>query len=65
MQKTVDLSDDQLNIIMHCLSEKRDELEILLKNHDGLEPETIRDLQLQHRDISECMRELQFYVVMK
>jgi hypothetical protein len=63
--KTVDLDDDQLNTILYCLSEKRDDLEVVLKNPDGLEPEALRDLQLQHRDINTVMRELQFYTVMK
>jgi hypothetical protein len=59
--KTVSLDDDQLNTILYCLSEKRDDLEVVLKNPDGLEPEALRDLQIQHRDINTVMRELQFY----
>ena len=63
--KTVDLDDDQINTIMRCLSEKREDLQVILKNPDGLNAETIRDLQLEYRYISECLRELQYYAIMK
>lgn len=63
--KTVDLDNEQIDLIVKVLKEKRDDLDVLLKNPDGLDVETVRELQLEHRDIGNVLRELQFYMIMK
>ena len=63
--KSVELNDYQIDLIIRILREKRDDLDVVLKNQDGLEIETVHELQMDHREINSVMRELQFYTVMK
>lgn len=63
--KSVELEDDYIRLIVKVLNEKRQDLAVILKNPDGLEQETIQKLELEHRDLGNIMRELQFYSVMK
>jgi hypothetical protein len=65
--KTVELTDEQITRIMSVLKEKIEDLDVVLKNSDsdGLSMETIRDLQLERRDINSIVTELQFYVIMQ
>lgn len=61
--KIVQLEEWQISLIIRLLKEKRDELDIAIKNPDGLEDETIRDLWIDHRNINDTLRELMFYAV--
>lgn len=62
---TVELEPEEIELLIKTLFEKRSELDVVLKNPDGLEAETIRDIQMEHRNINNVLRELQFYVVFK
>lgn len=61
--KTVELSEDYLDLVIRIMTEKRDELEFLLKNPDGLGDNTVKEIQLEHRDINNVVRELKYYCV--
>lgn len=63
--KTVELPEEQIDLMLDVLKEKRDDLMIILKEQEGLEDTTIRDIQLQHTQINDCIRELQFYAINK
>ena len=61
--RTIQLDDGQITLLILTLKEKRDELDVVLKNPDGLEQETIHECELRRRDINDIMRELQFYAI--
>jgi len=63
--KTVELTEEQISLLISVLKEKVDDLDVVLRNSEGLELETIRDLQIDRNDISSIITELQFYVIMK
>jgi hypothetical protein len=67
MSKTLsfELTEELRDLVIDVLKEKRDDLMILLKEQEGLEDTTIRDIQLQHTQINDCIRELQFYAINK
>jgi hypothetical protein len=61
--KTVELSEDYIDLVIRIMIEKRDELEVLLKNPEGLGENTIKEIQLEHRDLNNVVRELKYYCI--
>lgn len=61
MDKTVELTDEQLNLIIRTLLQRQSDLGVLLKEQEGLGAETIRDMLMEHRDLNNIIRELRFY----
>lgn len=61
VSETVELTEEQVNLLIKTLSEKCNDLQVLLSNSDGLGIETIHDIQLEHRDLNNIVRELQHY----
>jgi len=57
----LELEQAQVDLIDKILQNKIEELNVIIKNPDGLSAETIRDIQLEHRQINEILRELRFY----
>lgn len=63
--KLVQLDQEQINLILNILIEKRNDFDVLLTNQDGLEDTTIQEISLERRDIGNIVRELQFYATNK
>lgn len=61
----LDLTDQQVSLILSVLIEKRNDLDVIIRNPDGLSDETIRGTLLEHRDINNVIREIQFYGIKK
>lgn len=61
--KTVELDDAQIWLLITTCTEKKTDLEAVLKNTDGLNKETVQELQLRVRDLTDIIRELQFYAI--
>lgn len=61
----LDLTEQQVDLILSLLIEKRDDLDVIIKNPEGLSDETINDTLLDHRDINNVIREMQFYAIRK
>lgn len=61
----LDLTEQQVDLILSILIEKRDDLDVIIKNPEGLNDETINDTLLDHRDINNIIREIQFYAIKK
>jgi len=57
----LELEQAQVDLVDKILQNKIEELNVIIKNPDGLSAETIRDIQLEHRQINEILRELRFY----
>lgn len=62
---TVDLTEEQIDLIISVLIERVHDLDIIMKNGDGLSDETLHDLRIEHRDVNNIMRELQHYSTSK
>ncbi len=58
--KTVELSEENIDLILMILTKRNEELTDLLKQQD-LEDRTIRDMQLEQRDLNDIIRELVHY----
>jgi hypothetical protein len=61
--KVFQLTEDQADLIVSLLKEKRDELDMIIRNSDGLSDDTVRDMSLTRRDIANVIRELEFYSI--
>lgn len=57
----VELDQEEINLVLSILLDKRKDLDVVLKNQDGLEPETVKELLIEHRDIGNIVREMQFF----
>lgn len=65
MTKTIELDDHQIHLLIKTLLDQKNNLDVLLKNQDGLEAETIRDMLIEHRELNNIIRELQFFAINK
>lgn len=63
--KSVLLTEEQLDLIVDILKQRRTDIDSILKDKDGLEAVTIQGLELEHRDITDVLRELQHYAINK
>lgn len=61
MAKVIELDKEQIDLIIKTLLDKKSDLDIVIK--EDLEPETIRDMLIERREIDNIVRELQFYSV--
>lgn len=62
MLKKVELDEEQIDLIIKILQERLEELSSIIKfDSAGLETETIQAFQLEHRDISNVLREITFF----
>lgn len=57
----IELDKEQIDLIIKTLLDKKSDLDIVIK--EDLEPETIRDMLIERREIDNIVRELQFYSV--
>lgn len=63
--KSVELEQEQLDLVIRILLEKQNDLDGLLNHQEGLGAETIRDISLEARDIRNIIRELRHFAVQK
>jgi hypothetical protein len=62
--KTVELSEDQIQLLIRILRDQSERLAVIITEPNTLlEPTTIRDCQIEHREINNIVRELQYFVV--
>lgn len=61
MDKTVELTEEQIEIIIDTLKQRHSDLADLLKNQEDFEAETIRDMLIEQRNLNNIIRELRFY----
>jgi hypothetical protein len=64
MTKRVELDQDQIDIIIQTLVDRKNDLDIVIKE-EGLEAAIIRDMLIERREIDNIIRELQFYSVVE
>ena len=64
--RMVELNELQIDLIIDTLKQRHSDLTDLLKmDSGGFEAETIRDMQLEQRDLDDIIREMQFYAVQR
>ena len=63
--RMVELDILQIDLIIDTLKQRHSDLTDLLKDSDVFEAETIRNMQIEQRDIDDVIRELQFYAITK
>lgn len=63
--KSVELEQEQLDLVIRVLLEKQNDLDGLLNHQEGLGAETIRDISLEARNVRNIIRELRHFTVSK
>lgn len=64
MYKSVELTKEQIDLVIETLTQRYSDLTDLLKNTEDFEAETIQSMQLEQRDLTDIIRELKHYAAL-